>query len=205
MASLPREREKQIKSFLESDSRKRGVARTQREIRERLGFASLNSVRSHLRLTEKKGMLHRLPGKARRLELRKSPAMGIPLVRRISAGHPLLAREAESEIVPVSPHLFAGSGLFALRVKGDSMKDGGILAGDIAVMARQSDGAEGEIAAVLLDDEGRLKHVWRYSGEVVLRGANAAFPDIVIRNGELGLVQILGKYVGLLRPRGTSG
>lgn len=148
-------------------------------------------------------MLNRLPGKARGLELKKGPAMGIPLVGRIAAGNPGLASEDESEIVPVSPDLFPGSDLFALRVKGDSMKNDGILPGDIAVMARQNDVAEGEIAAVLLDDEATLKHVYRSGGKVVLRGANPRFQDIVIRNGAPGSVRILGRYVGLIRAQGT--
>ena len=203
MASLPTERQRQIASFLQSESRNRGIAPTQREIAERFGFASLNSVRSHLRLMEKKGMLNRLPGKARGLQLKKCPAIGIPLVGRIAAGHPRLASEDESEIVPVSPDLFPGSDLFALRVKGDSMKNDGILPGDIAVMARQNDVAEGEIAAVLLSDEATLKHIFRRGGKVVLRGANPAFPDIVIRDGAPGSVRILGRYVGLIRTQGN--
>ena len=79
------------------------------------------------------------------------------------------------------------------------MKDDGILPGDIAVMDRQNDVADGEIAAVLLDDEATLKHVYRPNGMVILRGANPAFPDIVIRNDGQDTVQILGKYVGLIR------
>jgi repressor LexA len=204
MASLPTERQLQIASFLQSESRKRGIAPTQREIAERFGFASLNSVRSHLRLMEKKGMLNLLPGKARGLELKKPPTMGIPLVGQIAAGDPRLASEEESEIVPVSPDLFPGSDLFALRVRGESMKDDGILPGDIAVMARQSDVAEGEIAAVLLDDEATLKHVYRPRGKVVLRGANPAFPDIIIRNGRPSSVRILGRFVGLIRAQGAA-
>ena len=83
------------------------------------------------------------------------------------------------------------------------MKNDGILPGDIAVMDRQNDVADGEIAAVLLDDEATLKHVYRPSGMVILRGANPEFPDIVIRKGGPGSVQILGKYVGLIRNQGS--
>ena len=199
MPSLPTERQQQIASFLHSESRKRGSAPTQREIAERFGFASLNSVRSHLRLMEKKGMLNRLPGKARGLKLKHRPPVGIPLVGPIAAGHPQLALQGSDEIVPVSPEFFQGSELFALRVRGESMKNAGILPGDIAVMNRQSEVADGEIAAVLLDDEATLKYFYRPNGAVILRGANPAFPDIVIRSDEQRSVQILGKYVGLIR------
>jgi repressor LexA len=79
------------------------------------------------------------------------------------------------------------------------MKNAGILPGDIAVMNRQSEVADGEIAAVLLDDEATLKYLYRPNGTVILRGANPAFPDIVIRADGQRSVQILGKYVGLIR------
>jgi repressor LexA len=197
--SLPTERQQQIASFLHSESRKRGSAPTQREIAERFGFASLNSVRSHLRLMEKKGMLDRLPGKARGLKLKYRPPVGIPLLGCIAAGHPQIALQVTDDIVPVSPGLFPGSELFALRVRGDSMKNAGILPGDIAVVNRQSEVADGEIAVVLLDDEATLKYVYRPNGTVILRGANPSFPDIVIRARGQRSVQILGKYVGLIR------
>ena len=204
MHSRPTERQRQIASFLDSESRKRGISPTQREIAEHFGFASLNSVRSHLRLMEKKGMLKRLPGKARGLTLNRSPAVGIPLVGHIAAGDPQIAFQDPEEIVLASPKLFRGSELFALRVKGESMKDAGILPGDIAVMNRQSEVADGEIAAVLLDDEATLKYLYRPGGTVLLRGANPAFPDIVVCEGGPRSVRVLGKYVGLIRDHGSS-
>jgi len=203
MSSPPTERQEQIAAFLHSESRKRGIAPTQREIAQRFGFASLNSVRSHLRLMEKKGMLNRLPSKARGLELKYRPVVGIPLAGHIAAGHPQIALQDPGEIVPVSPEMFPGSDLFALRVRGESMKDAGILPGDIAVMNRQNEVADGEIAAVLLNDEATLKHFYRPGGAVILRAANRAFPDIVIRNDERYSVKIPGKYVGLIRDHGS--
>jgi repressor LexA len=199
MASLPTTRQQQIAAFIHSEFRKRGSAPTQREIAERFGFASLNSVRSHLRLMEKKGMLDRLPGKARGLKLKHRSPVGIPLVGHIAAGNPRLAFQDCDEIVPVSSELFVGSELFAVRVRGESMKDAGILPGDIAVVNRQSEVADGEIAVVLLGEEATLKYVYRQNGTVLLRGANAAFPDIVVRTDGQSPVLILGKYVGLIR------
>jgi repressor LexA len=183
--------------------RKSGSAPTQREIAERFGFASLNSVRSHLRLMEKKGMLNRLPGRARGLKLKRRLTSGIPLLGHIAAGDPQIALQDPEEIVPVSAGLFSGSELFALRVRGESMKDAGILHGDIAVMNRQNEVADGEIAAVLLDDEATLKYFYRRTGAVILRGANPAFAEIVIRDNGHRSVQILGKYVGLIRNQGS--
>ncbi len=144
-------------------------------------------------------MLNRVPGKARGLKLKYRPAVGIPLVGHIAAGRPQIAMQDTDEIVPVSPELFPGSELFALRVKGESMKNAGILPGDIAVMNHQNDVADGEIAAVLVDHEATLKYIYRHRRSVTLRAANPAFPDIVIRNDGQPSVQILGKYVGLIR------
>jgi repressor LexA len=204
MALPPTKRQQQIADFLDSESRKRGIVPTQREIAERFGFASLNSVRSHLRLMEKKGMLSRLPGKARGLKLNCGNASGIPLVGNIAAGDPQLAFQFPDEVVPVSHELFPGSELFALRVKGESMKDAGILPGDIAVMNRQDDVENGEIAAVLLDDETTLKYLHRRAGTLVLRGANPAFADIVVPNDGKRSIRVLGKYVGLIRNGGRA-
>lgn len=177
---------------------------TQREIAARFGFASPNAVRSHLRLMENKGMLSRLPGKARGLKLRCVTPAGIPVLGSIAAGNPRAALQDADDIVPVSPQFFHGTDLFALRVKGDSMKNAGILPGDIAVLNRQQDVADGEIAAVLLEDDATLKFLYRRGGAVVLRGANPAFPDIVIRSSDSRSLQVLGKYVGLIRLQGGA-
>ncbi len=151
---------------------------------------------------EKKGMLNRLPGKARGLTVKCSPVLGIPLVGDIAAGGPQMAYQEPEEIVLASPELFSGSELFALRVKGDSMKDAGILNGDIAVINRQSNVVDGEIAAVLLDDEATLKYFHRPDVTILLRGANPTFSDIVISEGGRRSVSVLGKYVGLIRVNG---
>ena len=203
MSSRPTERQDQIAAFIDSESRKRGIAPTQREIAARFGFASVNSVRSHLRLMEKKGMLSRLRGKARGLKVESRP-VGIPLMGHIPAGNPQLAFEYSDEVLPVPQDLFPGSHLFALRVRGESMKDAGILPGDIAVMNRQDEVSDGEIAAVLLDDEATLKYLYRRGGAVVLRGANPEFPDIVFRKNAGRSVRILGKYIGLIRKTGHA-
>jgi repressor LexA len=203
MSAAPTPRQLEIAEFLGAELQRRGVMPTQREIAARFQFASVNSVRSHIRLMERKGMLARQPGKARSLRLIVAPA-GIPLLGRIAAGNPLEATQDVEEFLPVSPQMFRGSELFALRVKGDSMKDVGILPGDIAIVNRQPDVADGEIAAVLLDDDATLKFVHRRSGSVLLRGANTAFRSIVIRVDDSRLLRILGKYVGLIRQHGRT-
>lgn len=179
---------------------------TYREIAAKFGFASENSVRSHIRLMVKKGMVARLPGKARGLKLivNVSPS-GIPVIGRIAAGVPREAAQDAGEVLPISPTYFGGTDVFALRVKGDSMKDAGIFSGDVAVINRQQDVADGEIAAVLLDDDATLKFVFRQEGSVILRGANTAFSDIILQPDESRSMRILGKYLGLVRKQGRIG
>jgi repressor LexA len=204
MSTPPTPRQKEIAAFLDSEFSKRGMMPTQQEITDYFRFASRNSTRSHLRLMEKKGMLDRIPRKARGLKLKRQTFVGIPLVAPVAAGNPRTAFQDGEEVIPVSAELFRGSDLFALRVIGDSMKDAGILPGDIAVMNRQQDVADGEIAAVLLEDDATLKYLHRQDGTVVLRGANSAFPDITIRGDSARSVRIIGKYVGLIRSAGST-
>jgi repressor LexA len=204
MPTAPTERQKEIAEFLSAEFERRGMMPTEREIAARFRFSSRNSVRSHLRLMEKKGMLARQPYTARGLQLAIGAAFGIPLLGDIVAGDPELAIENAKHTVPIASEFFGVSRLFALRVKGDSMKDAGILPGDIAVLRRQEDVDNGEIAAVLIEDEATLKFLYRRRGTLVLRGANATFSDIMIRSGEERAIRVLGKYVGLIRKKGTA-
>jgi repressor LexA len=204
MPTRPTSRQQEIAEFLEAEFGRRGMMPTRREIATRFGFASPNSVRTHLRLMAKKGMVTLMPGKARGLRLTLRVSSGIPVLGRIAAGNPQEAHQDTEEILPISPQFFRGTDLFALRVKGDSMKDFGILPGDIAIINRQQDVADGEIAAVLLDDDATLKFVYRRSGTVILHGANPGFRDIIVRRDESCSLRILGKYVGLIRKQGET-
>lgn len=200
MSSELTQRQQQIVAFLEDFQREHGMMPTCKEIAEAFGFRSPNAVTSHLDLLAKKGAIERMPGKARGLRLfRAAKATGIPLLGEIAAGDPVLAAEASGEYLPVSEGLFAGSKHFAVRVNGHSMIEKGIFEGDFAVIRAQTDVDDGEIAAVLLDDEATLKMVLRRDSKcIVLRGANPSFKDIVIREGD-AVPRILGKYVGLIR------
>lgn len=199
MSATPTPRQREIATFLDAEFRRRGMMPTHREIADKFGFASQNAVRSHLRLMEKKGMLERLPGKARSLKLTITLPSGIPLLGKIAAGNPLEAVEQVEEFLPVQPKLFRGNRLFALEITGDSMKGAGIFTRDIAIINSQQEVNDGEIAAVLLEGEATLKFLFRRNGRLILRGANPAFRDIIVDAGETDSVRVLGKYVGLIR------
>ena len=119
-----------------------GYPPTQAEICDHFGFGSPNAVRSHLVLIEKKGYIRRNCGKARGIQLESPPTLfirqqenSIPLLGRIAAGDPIWAEHNFEDHLPISPSLFGGGELFALRVLGDSMTGAGIKNGDNSLLA----------------------------------------------------------------------
>jgi repressor LexA len=96
-------------------------------------------------------------------------------------------------------HLFRGAELFALRVKGASMEDAGILGGDIAVLDAAAEVESGAIAAVLIGDEATLKYVHREDGGLLLRAANTAFPDLKLDSATSEQARMMGRLVGVVR------
>ncbi len=119
----------------------------------------------------------------------------VPLVGTIACGTPILAEENVESMVPMPEHIHAD---FALRCKGDSMVGARILDNDIVYIRKQETVENGEIAAVLIDNEATLKRFYRYGDTVVLRAENPTFKEIEYRNEELNELKILGKAVYFL-------
>lgn len=117
----------------------------------------------------------------------------VPIIGQIACGSPILAEE---NIVGMSLAPVSFRGCYALRCKGDSMKDARILDGDIVYIRPQPDVEDGQIAAVLIDDEATLKRVYKYPGVTVLRAANPDFPDQVYTAEQFLDVRIIGLAVG---------
>lgn len=204
----PTPQQYKIARFIRDFGREKGFGPTRQEIADQFKFKSTNAVRSHLVLMRKKGLIDQTEGKARSIRVIGALAEGlsefansIPLLGRIPAGIPFAVLEESAERLPVACELFAGNQLFALRVVGLSMRDAGILDGDIAILNRQEDVADGQIAAVVLNDDATLKKFLRRDGVIVLRAANPDFEDIIVRPGEGREVRIAGRLVGVLRTR----
>lgn len=211
----PTEKQRKIEAFIASHQRKTGCSPTLEEIRAFLGCRSTNTVRSHLTLLAKKGRLTLGKRKARSIRLtsagrrhsaspRYSPPavqepVGVPLLGTIPAGPLEEALETMEETLPVQAGLFPGEMVFALRVKGDSMKDAGILPGDYAIMNSQAIVPDGEIAAVCENGEATLKRVFTRQDGLLLRPANAALQERLITRDEVTEVRIAGRMVGLVR------
>lgn len=192
-------RQAQVLRLIAEHLRRSGYPPTVRELCARLGLASPNAVSCHLRALERKGRIRRSPQSPRAIEI-VGAATGIPMLGRIAAGEPILAVEETDHRLDVQSEFFGGGDLFALRVKGDSMVGDHIIDGDVVVVRRQDHASQGEIAAVLLDDEVTLKHVYRSEGEVELRSSNPSLPPITVEPGQAE-PRLLGKVVGVIRKR----
>ncbi|QOY91822.1 transcriptional repressor LexA [Paludibaculum fermentans] len=198
-------RQMQVLAFVKDRQRDTGMVPTIQETATHFGFKSLNSAREHFRLIEKKGFIHRVPGRSRGLVVVRPEGAGdqdsarVPLLGRIPAGHPVLAHEDTEALLTLPAGMFHGGGLFALRVRGTSMEGVGILDGDIAVLDSMKEVKDGAIAAILIEDEATLKHVYRRPEGLLLKAENPMFRDIEVPPAAAERARVLGALVGVVR------
>jgi repressor LexA len=198
-------RQGEILEFILDHRERHGAPPTLREICSKFGYASDNSARQHLRLIEAKGAISKVRGAARGLRLAQAipvtytGTVRVPLVGRVAAGTPVTAVEHVDGFVALDRTMFPGKGLFALRVKGDSMKGAGIHDSDLVVVREQSEAAAGDIVVALLGDEATVKRYDESGGAVVLRPENPAFEEIVIPRERTDGFAVLGKVIGVIR------
>jgi repressor LexA len=200
-------RQQQILDFILRTVGERGYPPSVREIGDAVGLSSPSTVHAHLSSLVKAGHLRRDPTKPRAIEvvdtgrshdLRRAPVRDVPLVGRIAAGSPILAEEDIEEILPLPTSLVGNDPVFMLTVRGESMLDAGIRDGDLVVVRRQQQAANGEIVAALVDgEEATVKRFQRDGDRVVLMAENPAYPPLEFDGGTD--VEILGKVVAVLR------
>lgn len=205
------DRQAEIHDFMVLWQRDKGFPPSQAEIRDHFGFVSLNAVRSHLALIEKKGFIRLSGGKARGIQLNlesqsEIPPTGesIPIIGNIAAGMPIWAEQNIENLLPVSHALFGGGELFALHVKGDSMVQAGIMDGDVAIIREQSHVENGEIGAVLLGHEATLKRVFLTPDSLCLKAENPAYEDLVYNGSSTESPRVIGRYQGIVRTSGLG-
>ena len=172
---------------------------TIREIARALGFSSTGTVRDYLRALEKKGYLKRKNNLARSIELLTDTFNKIPIIAGIAAGKPDLAYEdiqGYVELDRILPRASGQSDIFALKVKGDSMIEAGIMDGDIAIIRKQKTAANNEIIAALLENnEATLKRFKTKGSKAFLAPANVDYQPIYKDFTIIGkLITILRKY-----------
>ena len=192
-------RQSEIFDFINRHLEKTGYPPTVREIGKALGLHSPSTVHAHLAKLEKSGVLRRDPSKPRAIEILVDRAKrvidpGVPLVGQVAAGAPILAEENIEEMLQMPALIGADSGDFVLHVRGDSMRDAGILDGDLVVVHPTAEAANGEIVVALLEDEATVKRYFREADAIRLQPENPAYEPIIARE-----VEILGRVIGVFR------
>ena len=192
-------RQQEIFDFIRRYGSKYGYPPTVREIGKAVGLHSSSTVHAHLANLEKVGLLRRDPTKPRAIELlvdkaKRAIRPGLPLVGHVAAGEPILAEENIEEYVQVPSVIGAEQGDYVLTVKGDSMRDAGILEGDYVVVSQADDADNGEIVVALIEDEATVKRFYREKDRVRLQPANKAYKPIRTRDAK-----VLGRVIGVFR------
>jgi repressor LexA len=203
-------RQQEIFDFIRKYSAKYGYPPTVRDIGKAVGLASSSTVHAHLANLEKLGLLRRDPSKPRAIEMLDRARGGVeqavenvrslvnpdslPLLGSVAAGQPMLAEENIEDYVSVPEIAGGGDGEYLLRIRGDSMKEAGIIEGDFVVVRPQDTARDGDVVVALLGEEATVKRFFRESDHVRLQPENAAMEPI--RSKE---VTVLGRVVGLLR------
>jgi len=194
-------RQQEIFDFIGRYSAKHGYPPTVRDIGSAIGLTSSSTVHAHLANLEKVGLLKRDPTKPRAIEVlvdRAKKAVspsGLPLVGSVAAGSPVLAEENIEEYVEV-PQIAGGEdGEYVLKVKGDSMKNAGILEGDFVVVHSQQTARNGEIVVALVgDSEATVKRFFKERDHIRLQPENEALKPILSSD-----VKVIGRVVGVCR------
>lgn len=169
------------------------------EICTHFGFNSYNTVTTYLKILERKGYI-RLPQKnlKRAIEV-ISPVetrrFELPLLGMVAAGKPIEAVE-DPDAIEVPPSMIGSGDFFALKVKGRSMEEDGILSGDVVVVKRQPMAENGETVVALINNEATVKKYYRRKNHIELRPAHKGMESIRVKEGDL---QIQGKVVGVVR------
>jgi repressor LexA len=209
-------RQQEIFDYIKRYSAKYGYPPTVRDIGKAVGLASSSTVHAHLANLEKLGLLRRDPSKPRAIELldrvREDVGSavgtavgsalsvlrpGLPLVGHVAAGSPILAEENIEDYVQIPPIAGGDEGEYILRVRGESMKNAGILGGDFVVVRPQETATDGEIIVALVGEEATVKRFYREADHVRLQPENETMEPI--RSKE---VRILGRVVGVFRSVG---
>ena len=193
-------RQKEIFDFIGKYAAKYGYPPTVREIGKAVGLHSSSTVHAHLANLEKIGLLRRDPTKPRAIELLVDKAKkairspGLPLVGEVAAGEPVVAEERIEEYLEVPEVIGGETGDYILRVKGDSMKDAGILEGDYVIVRPTQVAGDGEIVVALIEEEATVKRFYKEKEQVRLEPANKAYKPIRTSDAH-----VLGRVVGMFR------
>ena len=189
-------RQKQILDVIQKSIEKRGMPPTRAEIGEVFGFRSPNAAEEHLRALERKGVIDIIPGSSRGIRL--LIPTGLPVIGQVAAGSPILAEEHIEDHHAVPSNLFKPKAHYFLRVKGMSMRDAGIMDGDLLAVHKTRKAENGQLVVARLDDEVTVKQFRQRGNIVTLLPKNPDFEPIRIDLRKQNMT-IEGLGVGVVR------
>lgn len=198
-------RQRQVLRFIQDTLDGQGLPPTRAEIAEALGFKSANAAEEHLRALQRKGVLDLLPGASRGIQLKDSlrEQFGLPLIGRVAAGRPILAEENIEARYQIDPALFQPRPHYLLKVRGMSMRNAGILDGDLVAVHRTPEVRNRQIVVARLENDVTVKR-YRQEGSIAwLLPENEDFEPIRVDLREESMT-IEGIVVGVLRQEGRA-
>jgi len=180
-----------------------GFPPTRAEIATKFGFKSPNAAEEHLKALCKKGAIEMLPGASRGIRLIEEASndtqdLGIPIIGKVAAGHPILAQENINSHVSIPPNMFSPAADYFLSVSGTSMKDIGIMEGDLLAVHKTNVAQNGQVVVARLGEEVTVKRFEKNGNIVRLIAENEEFNDIIV-NLEHEEIAIEGLSVGVIR------
>ena len=190
-------RQAEILALIRAFIARSGRPPTRAELAQHFGFRSPNAAEEHLRALARKGALELVPGAARGIRLKETET-GLPVVGRVAAGSPILAQEHIESHVRLDARAFRPRADYLLRVRGMSMRDAGILNGDLLAVHRTPTAESGQIVVARLSDEVTVKRFQRRGSRVRLLPANPDFEPIEV-DPRRDVFAIEGIGVGVLR------
>ena len=189
-------RQQQILRMIREFIADSGFPPTRADICRAMGFSSPNAAEEHLRTLERKGVIEMLAGASRGIRLKEDP--GLPLIGRVAAGSPILAEQNVEAHLQLDPQLFKPRADYLLRVRGMSMRDAGILDGDLLAVHRAHEARSGQVVVARLHDEVTVKRFKRRGSQVQLLPENPDFKTIEVDLQREPLA-IEGIAVGVIR------
>ena len=196
-------RQQEVYDFLKHHLETTGMPPTRAEISKELGFRSPNAAEEHLKALAKKGVIEIVSGTSRGIRLlledngQEEP--GLPLIGRVAAGEPILAEQHIEGTYHVDPTMFKPQADFLLKVYGQSMKDIGILDGDLLAVHSTKDVRNGQVVVARIEDAVTVKRLERKGSTVYLHAENEEFAPIVVDLTQPTQFEIEGIAVGIIR------
>lgn len=195
-------RQAEILQLIKDHQQATGMPPTRAEIALKLGFKSANAAEEHLKALAKKGVIAMLPGTSRGIRLLEDDTnveqTGLPLIGKVAAGQPILAAEHVQDHYQIDAHLFKPHADFLLRVQGMSMRDIGIIDGDLLAVHKTHQAQPGQVVVARVEDEVTVKRFQRDGHQVLLLPENPDF-DVIKVDLRHQYFVIEGLAVGVIR------